>query len=93
MEVIKLSGSPVQIGDEIYDIAIGRGEVSHVGNETIEVLFDDGRRISFNKYGQLNGVRRLFWQYPILVEPPKEKQLWTKLSTTILSIYKMLRDF
>lgn len=84
-----LNNEVVQLGDNLYDLSNGRGIVVSLSEETIEVLFDNGRRISFNKYGQLDGVRRLFWQYPIIIDPPKSLPQWEKIVNVITAVYRL----
>ena len=79
----------VSLGDFLYDLSNGRGIVVGLTEERIEVLFDNGRRITFNQYGQLDGIRRLFWQYPVIIDPPKSLPKWEKIVNCIVAVYKL----
>lgn len=84
-----LSNEAVQLSDILYDLSNGRGTAVALTEESIEVLFDNGRRITFNAYGQLDGVRRLFWQYPVIIDPPKSLPKWEKIVNVITAVYRL----
>lgn len=84
-----LNNEVVQLHDTLYDLSNGRGTVVSLTEESIEVLFDNGRRITFNNFGQLDGVRRLFWQYPVIIDPPKSLPKWEKIVNCIVAVYKL----
>lgn len=81
----------VQLNDSLYDIVNGHGKVVALTVNTVDVLFDNGRRLQFDKYGQLNGVRRLFWHAPIVLDPPKDESEWRKIVDTIATVYNLLK--
>lgn len=84
-----LNNEVVQLNDTLYDLSNGRGTVVSLTAESIEVLFDNGRRITFNNFGQLDGVRRLFWQYPVIIDPPKSLPKWERIVRCIVAVYNL----
>ena len=87
-----LNGTEVRIGDLVYDVTNSSGKVTALTDKTIEVLFKNGRRISFNEHGQLDGVRRLFWHYPIFIDPPKDKVEWEKTLDAVKAIFNIVNS-
>ena len=87
-----LNDTPVQLNDILYDISNGQGTVVSLTNDTIEVKFRNGRRITFNQYGQIDGIRRLFWQYPIIIDPPKSMDKWKKFVDIIIAVHKLTSE-
>ena len=85
-----LNNENVLIGDRIYDIARGTGQVVDTSFGDIVVRFDDGIRITFDKNGNYGGVRRLYWHNPIVIEPTKENTKWSTLVDCIKSIANYL---
>ena len=88
----KLNGEVVQVGDRLYDIANGVGNVTVLTEKSIEVLFDTGRRVTYNQVGALNGVRRLYWQYPVFIDPPKDLSAWEKTRNALLAIQNIITE-
>lgn len=84
-----LNNEVVQLNDTLYDLSNGRGTVVSLTAESIEVLFDNGRRITFNAFGYLDGMRRLFWQYPVIIDPPKSLPKWEKTVNCIVAVYNL----
>lgn len=91
--MVKLNKEVVQIGDTLYDLSNGQGEVTALTSNSIEVLFTNGRRLKFNEHGQIDGVRRLFWQYPVFLDPPKDIKQWEKTVKAMSSIFKIIESF
>lgn len=88
----RLNNEEVSIGDRLYDTTNGVGTVSALTDKSIEVLFADGRRITFNEHGQLNGILRLFWHYPIFLVPPKDLRQWEKTMNAMVAIHQIISD-
>lgn len=82
----------VKINDYLYDLSNGRGRVVSLTEDSIDVLFDNGRRITFNALGHLDGIRRLFWQYPVIIDPPKDLSNWKKIVDVIVAVYKLTQN-
>ena len=82
----------VKMNDIVYDVVNGRGKVIALTDATIEVRFDNGRRITFSPEGYLNGVRRLFWHNPLVLDPPKNLNEWEYARKVILTTYLLLTD-
>lgn len=84
-----INNEPVALGDFLYDLSNGRGMVVGLSEERIEMQFDNGRRITFNQYGHIDGIRRLFWQYPVIIDPPKSLPRWEKIVNCIVAVYNL----
>lgn len=82
----------VKMNDIVYDIANGRGKVVALTDSTIEVKFDDGRRISFSPEGYLYGVRRLFWHDPLVLDPPKSLNEWEYARKVLITTYLLFTE-
>lgn len=85
-----ISNENVSVGDRVYDLTQGYGNVIDLTFGDITVRFDNGVRITFDKTGSYAGIRRLYWHNPIVVEPPKSGTLWGTLKTCLLAINRYL---
>lgn len=86
-----LNNENVSVGDRVYDLTQGWGEVIDTTFNEIAVRFDTGIRIAFDSTGHYGGVRRLYWHNPIVVEPPKDNSLWATLTACISAVYGHLK--
>ena len=82
----------VHLNDHLYDVLNGRGKVVGLDTNIIEVLFDNGRRLTFDANGCLNGSRRLFWQYPLLIDPPKDTNQWERIKRLIKAVTQFIQE-
>lgn len=89
----KLNNEVVSVNDTVYDVSNGSGTVTAVTEKTIEVLFANGRRITFNQHGSINGIRRLFWHNPIFLDPPKDFSMWQKITYSVINIFRLIKNF
>lgn len=89
--MVMISSENVSVGDKLYDIVYGYGEVTSLQYGDITVLFNKKQRIVFDHSGSLGGVRRLYWHNPVVVEPPKNSSLWGVLVACIKPIYEHLK--
>lgn len=81
-----INNEPVKIGDYLYDILNHRGRVVGISDDVLEVIFDNGRRVAFTPTGYLSGTRRLFWQPPVLIDPPKDAERWEHIKNLIVAV-------
>lgn len=86
----KINNESVNIGDKVYDITQGWGTVTAITLGDIIVKFKNGLRITYDTEGNYGGIRRLFWDNPIVVEPTKDQQLWNTLKSCVLTIHSFL---
>lgn len=86
-----ISNENAVIGDRVYDIVQGYGQIVDTAFGDIAVRFDNGIRITFDKNGNYGGVRRLYWHNPIVVEPTKDNKLWQTLRDCLLSIHSYIK--
>lgn len=87
-----INNETVKMNDIVYDVVNGRGKVVGLSTSTIEVRFDNGRRITFSPEGYLNGIRRLFWHNPLVLDPPKSFNDWEYTKKVIVTTYLLLTD-
>lgn len=69
----EISREVVTIGDKVWDILWGQGEVYDTDALMIKVKFSDGTKANFTTGGKYNNQvnQRLFWHNPIFFDPPK----------------------
>lgn len=89
--MVMISNENAVVGDRVYDIVQGYGQIVDTAFGDIAVRFDNGIRITFDKDGNYGGVRRLYWHNPIVVEPTKDNRLWQTMRDCLLSIHSYLR--
>ena len=89
----KINNETVAMGDKLYDLVNGVGKVVSISENAIEIKFDNGRRITFNQYGMLNGIRRLYWHNPIIAEPPKRLEEWNIVAMTANVTFQMFNKY
>lgn len=81
-----INGEVAKTGDYLYDLINGRGKVVFTDTNTLEVLFDNGRRVTYDRNGCVGGVRRLYWQYPLLIDPPRNAETWENIKTLMAAV-------
>lgn len=89
--MVMISNENAVVGDRVYDIVQGYGQIVDTAFGDIVVRFDNGIRITFDKDGNYGGVRRLYWHNPIVIEPTKDNRLWQTMRDCLLSIHSYLR--
>lgn len=89
--MVMISNENAVVGDRVYDIVQGYGQIVDTAFDDIVVRFDSGIRITFDKDGNYGGVRRLYWHNPIVIEPAKDNRLWQTMRDCLLSIHSYLR--
>lgn len=66
-----LDGDLVQEGDTLFDVLLGHGRVSHIGENSCRVDFS-GRFVNYYENGLFAGAKRLFWRDPVLFIPRRD---------------------
>lgn len=79
MTEIMMDGEPLEVGDEVYCLIYGKGEVSKIRDNVfpITVQFDSGHADSYTndfKRTIKSLTRALYWQKPEIIPPPKPKK-------------------
>lgn len=79
MTEIIMDGEPLKVGDEVYCLIYGTGEVSKIKDSVfpINVQFDSGHVDSYTndfKRTIKSLTRTLYWQKPNIAPPPKPKK-------------------
>lgn len=86
-----INGENVSVGDKVYDVTQGYGDVISTMYDNIQVHFKTGVRISFDSTGHYAGVRRLYWHNPVVIEPSKDNHLWQSLANIMSTVYNLLK--
>lgn len=87
-----ISNESVSLGDKVYDVAQGQGEVISLMMDDITVKFKNGRRITYDKTGHYAGIRRLYWHNPVIIEPSKNKIMWDTIQNILYTFLKFLEQ-
>lgn len=66
-----LNGRKMQVGDVVYDVLKGMGQVVRDGGGVLNVVvrFSEGNEMAFQQDGKFQGVQRLYWKPPYFVQP------------------------
>lgn len=88
-----LHNEPANVGDRVYDLTRGFGEISGVSDIAIDVAFPNGIRIQYNSNGvPLNRkVAQLYWRNPIIVAPTKNDDTWEALEKIVRNTVQTVR--
>lgn len=82
-----LDGSPVLLGDSIFDILLGfSGQVVEVGGGTFKVAFGSGRFLTYAGNGQVAGAKRAYWLQPVITAPKKSDPQWALLQAVVAAV-------
>ncbi len=92
---MKLDGFDVKVGDSVYDIVFGFGEVValHIDSQDrFSVKFGSRRIQTYNEdgYGQFRR-RTLYWHDPIVVIPAKQEGAWSIQQEVCLKATEVIR--
>lgn len=89
-----LNGRKMQVGDVVYDVLKGMGQVVRDGGGVLNVVvrFAEGNEMSFAQDGTYQGVQRLYWKPPYFVQPtgPDDKA-YDQTIKLAKAIYETLR--
>jgi hypothetical protein len=84
---MNLDGSPVLVGDLIFDILLGiTGSITEVGPGTFKVQFSPVRTLTYAGNGEVAGAKRAYWLNPVLTAPKKADPQWTLLRDVVSAI-------
>lgn len=88
----KLHHEPANVGDRVYDLTRGFGEIAGV-SDVIEVRFPTGIRIQYNDNGvPLNrSIPQLYWRNPIIVAPTKNDDTWEAVEKIVRNTVQTVR--
>lgn len=88
-----LNGRKMQLGDVVYDVLKGMGQVVKDGGGSLNVVvrFKAGDELSYAQDGTFQGYKRLYWKPPYILEPrgPDDKA-YDDAIALITSIYEKL---
>lgn len=91
-----LDKEKVEVGDKVYDIKFGGGEVTDISESlnAFTVQFSDpSAQLIFKPDGRLNNAKRrtLYWHNPIVVIPTKGEKSWHALRSLCVSAAQTVR--
>lgn len=96
---MQLDGFEVLVGDSVYDVAMGAGQVVSLRdlNDRFEVRFSDGRSCLFSTSGIGPFIQRrsLYWCDPVTFIPskdPKRVRIMRDLSLAINTVIKGMHE-
>jgi hypothetical protein len=93
---LTLDGSPVVIGDAVFDVVFGAGTVRQVSDTRITVLFANqpARTYAGNGVSTVLQARTLYWADPMQSLPPplKDAQHRTILANAVGELAKHIRN-
>ena len=88
-----LNGRKMEVGDVVYDILKGMGQVVKDGGGVLNVTvqFSVGNTMTFTQDGKFQGVQRLYWKPPYVFQPrgPDDKS-YDQAITLAKVIYETL---
>lgn len=66
-----LNGRKIKLGDVVYDVLKGMGQVVKDGGGMLNVVvrFKEGDEVSYAQDGTFQGCKRLYWKPPYILEP------------------------
>lgn len=85
-----LDGAEVNIGDSVYVVGMGQGQVTGVSSDGSFTVKIQRNSYTFMDGGFIGKVRKVYWHNPIFVVPPKDVDLWTVFQEQALYNYGLL---
>ena len=76
---MRLDNSDITVGDKVYDLEYGYGDVVEITDAGIHVRLNSlGRKKLYDSRGMRRGAktRVLYWHDPVITNPPKDKARW-----------------
>jgi hypothetical protein len=88
---MQLHGSEISAKDSVYDIVLGYGRVSRVGQSTITVEYAGGMQFAYSPNGERtdSGRATLYFHDPFVAIPPKSLQKWTAQKAVLVSVLNL----
>lgn len=71
-----IDGYPVELGDTVYVLGIGTGNVVAVNNDGGFTVRTGNGEAYYRSGGYVGNQRRVYWADPMIVVPPKNRRLW-----------------
>lgn len=88
-----LNGRKMKLGDVVYDVLKGMGQVVKDGGGVLNVVvrFKEGDEVSYAQDGTFQGCKRLYWKPPYILEPRgPEDQAYDDAIALLTPIYEKL---
>lgn len=79
-----MDGDKVELNDVVWDLLLGTGVVSALNADKSFVVRFGTRTATYQPEGMMGGVKRLFWNDPVLFVPRKhDGRKWTLIKETV----------
>lgn len=90
-----IDGQPVCIGDVVYILGIGAGTVISTNIDGGFTVRTGNGDVYYRAGGYLGNQRRVYWNDPFIVIPPKNRRMWrafVKIATILFGQMQELYD-
>lgn len=89
-----INGSPVKVGDTVYVLGFGGGlSVDYVHDDgSFDVKVRGNSRAHFSADGSSNGLRQVYWDNPIFIDPPKDVLVWRAFKKMAAAIWEVMQN-
>lgn len=82
-----INGYVVEVKDRVFDITKGWGTVYAVGeDQSFDVDYGGGSKQHFSTGGFFGTYRRIYWDNPIIIDPPKKASWWEQFVKLVKQI-------
>lgn len=71
-----LDGHPVCMGDMVYILGVGMGKVVSTNLDGGFTVRTGNGDVYYRDGGYLGNQRRVYWNDPFIIVPPKNRRLW-----------------
>lgn len=85
-----LDGYPVKINDTVFVLGVGVGVVTRVTADGGFYVKTSRGENHYRTGGYTGLQRRVYWQDPVFLLPPKNKKLWLAITKLSLTLYKSI---
>jgi len=87
-----IDGVKVNIGDTVYVLGIGSGQVTKVSSDGGFSVRTGSGEASYRSGGYVANKRRVYWANPIFITPPNDPVLWRAFTELSTDLYNKLQD-
>ena len=85
-----LDGVEVNIGDKVFVLGIGYGDVKSVSADGSFKVKIGRATQEYRNGGMIGNVRKVYWHDPLFVVPPKDPTLWATFKEQALYNYALM---
>lgn len=88
-----LDGYPVNVGDSVYVLGIGSGTVTSINSEGGFSVKTGNGEIYYRDGGYIGNQRRVYWEDPMIITPPKNRKFWKAFVAVTKVLYQQAATF